>query len=423
MNAVSICNSIIQQLHSLLEAPLFRAAYCRQNSFTRKRKLDFRQLVYFLLDSSPRPLFINMARFRDRYPGLDFPDITKQAVSKARQNIHPQAFAEMCRLSASVFCREQTRPRRWHGYRVLSIDGTKLQVPQTGRSKSFFGAAGNQNKGAACAMASASMLYDVLNDVILDARIGKLCHKERDYARQHILELECLGRDPSTIVLFDRGYPGYKMYRFLEGRGLYFLFRLSGKHKTLVELEGEDNVVLYEPRGADDGPVRLRVIKVSLGNGVTETLVTNIFDEAFTPELFKELYFLRWGIEGKYRELKEQLQLEEFSGSHPLSVCQDFYICIFLSNLTAILKQAADEEVRKRAADRKGYQANRSFLLNRVKSAVVRLAAWPGKAEALLSGIVESAKKVRSQIRPDRKFERTRKQSRRKHHCNRKCCL
>lgn len=423
MNAISICNSIIQQLHSLVASPLFQAAYCRQNSFTRKRKLGFQQLLYFLLASSHRSLPINIAEFRDRYPELNFPDITKQAVSKARRNIHPQAFAEMCRLSASVFHKEQDRPRLWHGYRVFSIDGTKLQVPQTGRNKSFFGAAGNQNQGKECAMASASILYNVLNDVILDAGIGEFCKEERDYAHQHILELECLGITSPTIVLFDRGYPGYKMYQFLNSKGIFFLFRLSEKHKTLTGLKGADNVVLYEPRGADGGPVKLRVIKVSLGNGVTETLVTNIFDESFTPELFKELYFLRWGIEGKYMELKERLQLEEFSGSHPVAVYQDFYICIFLSNLTAILKQAADAEVRKETTSRKRYQANRSFLLNRIKYTVVRLAVWPKKAWDLLSGIVESAKKVRSQIRPDRKFERTRKQSRRKHHNNRKCCL
>jgi hypothetical protein len=80
-------------------------------------------------------------------------------------------------------------------------------------------------------------------------------------------------------------------------------------------------------------PIPVRAIHITLDNGTDECLVTNIMNPAITPEMFKELYFMRWGIESKYYELKCQLKLEEFSGSLHRSVEQDFFITLLFSNL------------------------------------------------------------------------------------------
>jgi len=37
-------------------------------------------------------------------------------------------------------------------------------------------------------------------------------------------------------------------------------------------------------------------------------------DASFHKEVFKELYFLRWGIESRYREIKTFFNLESFNG-------------------------------------------------------------------------------------------------------------
>jgi hypothetical protein len=48
--------------------------------------------------------------------------------------------------------------------------------------------------------------------------------------------------------------------------------------------------------------------------------------------MFQELYFYRWPVELKYKELKSRLAIEEFSGATTTSVFQEFYINILLSN-------------------------------------------------------------------------------------------
>lgn len=58
----------------------------------------------------------------------------------------------------------------------------------------------------------------------------------------------------------------------------------------------------------------MRVIKFELESGTIETLVTNLFDETISLEDFKELYFKRWGTEVKYNEIKNKLQVQNFTG-------------------------------------------------------------------------------------------------------------
>lgn len=55
-------------------------------------------------------------------------------------------------------------------------------------------------------------------------------------------------------------------------------------------------------------------------NGTKEYLATNLFDSTITQSMFQELYFYRWPVELKYKELKSRLAIEEFSGATTTSV-------------------------------------------------------------------------------------------------------
>ena len=97
----------------------------------------------------------------------------------------------------------------------------------------------------------------------------------------------------------------------------------------------------------------VRVIAIPLDSGETEYLATNVFDRSLTAKDFKVLYFLRWPIESKYSEFKNQFQMKEFSGATSTSVEQEFFINLLLSNLAALLKSSADEEIVRRQEGRK----------------------------------------------------------------------
>lgn len=272
-------------------------------------------------------------------------------------------------------------------------------------------------------MASSSSLFDVLNDIIIDARVDSYNYGERKFALEHLDELECIHLKNDKLILMDRGYPSYEMFQELIRRKHTFALRLNSTFSSIIQLEGKDFIMDYKPHGYKE-PVKLRIVRIVLEDGTTEVLATNLYDPKVTLEMFCELYFLRWGLESKYYEFKERIQLEEFSGSHPVSIRQDFYISVFLSNIVSILKSDVDSEIEKKETKNKyQYQANRSFLINRINKYLVKILAGAIKPEQALQQIVYSAIKVRSQKQPNRKYSRKRKQSRRKHHNNRKPCL
>jgi hypothetical protein len=60
--------------------------------------------------------------------------------------------------------------------------------------------------------------------------------------------------------------------------------------------------------------MHVRLLHIPLSTGELEILITNISETEIEYDAFKELYHKRWGIETKYRELKQKLETENFSG-------------------------------------------------------------------------------------------------------------
>lgn len=107
-----------------------------------------------------------------------------------------------------------------------------------------------------------------------------------------------------------------------------------------------------------------------LDNGDKKYLATNLFDPSITQQIFQELYFYRWPVETKYKELKNRLMLEEFTGATTISVFQEFYINLLFSNLSSLIKNQADNAIKisTKNTNKYRYQANRSFIINRMKT-------------------------------------------------------
>lgn len=165
------------------------------------------------------------------------------------------------------------------------------------------------------------------------------------------------------------------------------------------------------------------MIQVPLDSGEIEYLATSIFDKTLTADDFKELYFMRWPIEQKYAELKNQFSMEEFSGATSISIEQEFYINLLLSNLAALLKSAADPEIAEKArpTNKFRYQANRAYIIGRLKWFLPRFLTKTCHMD-ILDEIFEDACSQKSQIQPGRKNKRNKRlgHSDRKHFNNRK---
>ena len=121
--------------------------------------------------------------------------------------------------------------------------------------------------------------------------------------------------------------------------------------------------------------------------------------------MFRELYFYRWPVETKYKELKSRLAIEEFSGATTTSVLQEFYINVLLSNLSSLIKNQVDEEIQitAKSTNKYRYQANRAFIIGRIKTIVPKILCNLFDLSAI-DRLYKESLQCRSQIMPGRTF-------------------
>jgi len=422
MNNIELLSKILKSTNALIQSKEYKEAYKIGNSFSRKRMLSFSNSIYFICSALRKSISTEITDFIEEHTNLKFPDISRQAFSKARQNISPEAFKELCKLIVDTFYSSNIKLKKWYGFNILAIDGTALQIPDTIENLEQFGGKENQSN-IKTALATGSAIYDVLNDIIIDSTISTYPPKERKLAIDHINSITNKKLLDTSIVIFDRGYPSYEMFSFLDQKGIFFLMRAPSYFKITESVDSNDFIINYRFKKVTR---KLRIVKVGLPDGKVEVLVTNIPNETITPIMFKELYFLRWGIESKYRELKSSIEIEEFSGIKPIVIKQDFYASIYLSMITALLKKEADIAIANKDEHKNlksQYQANRNFILSRVVKNIITMLTRPLISRRIIDKILEKAEKIRSQIRHNRTYERKVKHQRKKHHPQRKSCI
>ena len=83
------------------------------------------------------------------------------------------------------------------------------------------------------------------------------------------------------------------------------------KHNYNIAKKCSGDIITVLPGNEKDGTedIRIRVIEVILSDGTKEYLATNLFDSHISQQMFRELYFYRWPVETKYKELKSRLAI------------------------------------------------------------------------------------------------------------------
>lgn len=107
-----------------------------------------------------------------------------------------------------------------------------------------------------------------------------------------------------------------------------------------------------------------------------EILITSLLDERLLIKDFKELYFMRWGIEIKYDELKNRLQIENFTGITKKAIEQDFYATIYLSNMVELARSRSDELIDNRNKDKNlkyKQKTNLNILIGSLKEKFLKI--------------------------------------------------
>ena len=422
MNRIDICKNIIQSIKEYITTPGKLEPHRAKNHFVRKRKLSLFQVIMYLLYTSKASMFQNLSRIREDLGNLDFPDISKQALSKARQFINPALFKELYYLSVDLFYKQLPSRKLWNGYHLFAIDGSKIELPNSKSNFEFFGEMfGYPDPSRRFTMGLGSIVYDVLDDYIVHASFQRYLASERSAALEHLHNLEDLNIYQNSVVIFDRGYYSEDLFRYCVEHQHLCLMRLKQNYNIAKKCSGDILTVLpgNEKDGTED--IRIRVIEVILNDGTKEYLATNLFDSHISQQMFRELYFYRWPVETKYKELKSRLAIEEFSGATTTSVLQEFYINVLLSNLSSLIKNQVDEEIQitAKSTNKYRYQANRAFIIGRIKTIVPKILCNLFDLSAI-DRLYKKSLRCRSQIIPGRTFRRKKNKAIGRTHFNNK---
>ena len=189
----------------------------------------------------------------------------------------------------------------------------------------------------------------------------------------------------------------------------HFVMRVQRTFNVSVDAQTKaDGVVQINTTKAQH---QVRVLKIKLDGGVTETLITNIHDEALSVDDFKQLYFMRWPIETKYNTIKQKLELENFTSRTVDGIKIDFFAMMLITNLMASVEhdvKAEIEEQRKDKSNKYTYKVNKNELVGVLKDYLIVAVAHdcPNKQSKAFEKILTEAQRNVVPIRPNRRVER-----------------
>lgn len=285
---------------------------------------------------------------------------TKSAFSQARSSLCYKVFKRLNLLACRLFY-DQGCIEKWKGFRILSIDGSTLSLPDHPSlgekfSQHAFGAKRTVQRW----MSRISFLYDALNKVVIDAQMESFDTSEATLCKRHLGFL-CKG----DLVIFDRYYASHYLFSVLLHKKVHFLFRMrdqtwncvkefvaSGLLEQVVDLEAYKYSPVAKSIPANvDKSVRVRLIKQVSKSGEVSVYATSLLDQdQFSRKSIINLYKKRWGVEEAYKILKARLDVVHFSGKTVHAVQQDFYARVFLITLTSILKADIRPVLKTKAA-------------------------------------------------------------------------
>lgn len=424
-DTAAACVGLLEHLKSILLCPDFKSRHRRtEKDFTRKRCLTFVILVIFLLNLVKRALQDELDEFFKLLKGADVAvrTVTKSAFSQARKKLKYGAFVELNQAQAAYFY-DHFEFQTWYGFRLLATDGSTSELPRTQEVMDHFGA-WHPAKGDPCPLARVSQMFDVLNQVSLDAIIAPKALGERALAALHFTFLQA-----GDLMLLDRGYPAFWLFALILAQGAHFCARMPlGGWRVIEQFVAsglaEQTVTLYPSYAARKEcltrqlsiePLTVRLIRVELDSGQVEVLATSLLDNNLHPvAVFKELYHQRWPVEEDYKVMKSRIEIENFTGTSVLAVYQDFHAKVFTKNLTAILAFPAQQVVRQNSQGKKYiYQVNMTNALSKMKDAVVLLFQHTAILP-ILNRLWQVMTQVIEPIRPGRSYPRKMRVKRRR---------
>ncbi|MEA1975113.1 MAG: IS4 family transposase [Bacillota bacterium] len=330
--------------------------------FTRSRKLPIKKLIQFLIfmgGNTQTKELLEHFKFSIKTP-------TSSAFIQQRNKLIPKSLG----FILSEFVSSIKKFKKFKGYRLIAVDGTKVSIPVNPKDKDSYAISNKNSKGFNLLHVNA--LYDILNKIYLDAIIQPY-RKTNEYKAL----VDMTNRSDikgKVILLADRGYESYNNIATLEKKNLNYVIRVKAPSsktgilsKTDLPINEEcDEIIsvlmtrrqtkeikskpkLYRflsksstfdflpLKSKDTYRITFRVVCVKITDDTYEYLITNLDREEFSLEDLKGIYKARWGIEISFRELKYTVGMTRFHSKKVDHIKQEIYAKLILYNFCEMI--------------------------------------------------------------------------------------
>ncbi|WP_417941244.1 IS4 family transposase [Flavobacterium sp. RS13.1] len=390
----------------------------KDSAFIRNRILSFVELVVIQINRLVLSLNVELENFLDLIDSNQ--SYSKQAFSKARQLFSHSAFIELNKIYIQGFYEEDSYLKYKDDYILLAVDGSLCQLPESKEVADYFIRWKNHLPTEGMPMARVSLLYDVLNQTVIDASISPNTFGEITLFKKHLKETTSFLEQLKTPIIFlmDRGYPSFELMQEIKNKENYFVIRCKASYrKEVIEFVNkninEDELLLIEGKRK----MNVRIVRILLSSNQYEYLLTNT---DFDINELSDLYFKRWGIETFYEFLKNKLQLENFSSKTKEGIFQDFFVSILIANISSLLVNDAQKQLDQEVSEKRKYsqKVNKNIAIGIVRNNIAKLLmSDTGKTETIIARLITKIKRHTIDLKPDRSFVRRKlKRSKRKYH-------
>lgn len=260
----------------------------------------------------------------------------KAAISQARSRLGQEPLRRLYEATVKAIATPATEGAFFHEWRIVSLDGSTLDLGDTDVNEAEFGRPGvSRGKGSAFPQLRFCALVENGTHVLFGAQVGSYTTGETTLAEAVVCHLQ-----KSMLCLADRQFFGFKLWTAAAATGSELVWRV--KHNLVLPCEqalpdGSYLSTVYattkERRQRRNG-VRVRVMRYQVTkpqDPEEETqfqLLTTILDHtrASAVEL-AQLYGQRWEIETTLDEFKTHLHGRDMvlRSKTPDGVYQEFW--------------------------------------------------------------------------------------------------
>jgi hypothetical protein len=265
-------------------------------------------------------------------PGAALKVAGNSGISQARRRLGVEPLRKLHDELVQPMAQRNTRGAWFGSWRLVTLDGSTLEVADEAANREAFGLPGASRGGSAYPQMRFVSLLENGTHVLFASRCGKYATGEITLAKQVLASLQ-----PKMLCLADRNYLSYALWQQARQTGAALLWRAK-THLRLEVLEryadGSYRSAIYASerdwRKRRDG-LEVRVIEYRL-EGVADSeefyrLVTTLSPEQASAEQLAVLYHERWEIEAALDELKTHLRGARIvlRSKTPQLVEQEFY--------------------------------------------------------------------------------------------------